>query len=100
MKLSLSSRIVEAMTLRRLKRSSTSSPVISEKASPPASKSARSYLRRLRPKRATILSSVKMTVTVVGQVGSAAPVPFIQPIAEGVKKIVEHCEVRGLSQSA
>ncbi|RPD54460.1 hypothetical protein L226DRAFT_563401 [Lentinus tigrinus ALCF2SS1-7] len=50
------------------------------------------FARFLRPRRSTGLSGIKMMAVVVGQVGSAAPVPMIQPIADGVKKIVEHCE--------
>ena len=53
-----------------------------------------SFVQLLRPRRSTVLSTIKISATVVGKVGSATPVPLIQPIADGVNKIVEYCEVR------
>lgn len=97
MKLPLSPRVAKALTFKRSKISETSSSVAPDL---PTSRKLGSHLHRIRPRRATILAGVKITATAVGQVGSAAPVPFIQPIAEGVKKIVEHCEVRELNLPA
>lgn len=70
------------------------------RATPPNAASTKSktklprFVQFLRPRRSTVLSTIRISATVVGKVGSATPVPLIQPIADGVNKIVEYCEVR------
>lgn len=51
------------------------------------------WIRPLSLRRSTVLSGIKVTAVVVAKVGAATPVPMIQPISEGVKKMIEYCEV-------
>ncbi|RPD68070.1 hypothetical protein L226DRAFT_617777, partial [Lentinus tigrinus ALCF2SS1-7] len=86
-------RLAKVMNGLKPKTSTPSPRVTPTNAAPPGLKSITSRLRLPHPRPATILSGIKVTATVAGQLGSAAPVPLIQPIADGVKKIVEHCEL-------
>ena len=90
------SRLVNAFTGLKLKAGSNTPKVASADGGLPASKSITSRLRFLRPRQATVLSGIKITATIAGKVGAAAPVPVIQPIADGVKQIVDYCEVCAL----
>ena len=89
-------RLANAFTGLKLKAGSNTPKVASADGGLPASKSITSRLRFLRPRQATVLSGIKITATIAGKVGAAAPVPVIQPIADGVKQIVDYCEVCAL----
>ena len=89
-------RLANALTGLKLKAGSNTPKVALADGGLPASKSTTSRLRFLRPRQATVLSGIKITATIAGKVGAAAPVPVIQPIADGVKQIVDYCEVCAL----